>query len=318
MKKQTAMIYAFGHFLVDFSCAYLLLSKQPYPWLFVVYNFCAFALQMPIGLLADMIGYNQKISLLGAGLAASAYFPIPVTLRVLLLGVGNACYHVGGGREALLTDKRLLSLGIFVSPGAIGILLGSMCAGTSLFSILIPIAVLILIICLLLFCPKRKILIPAGKPHVRSCVLMFTVVLARSFVGLCMHTPWKTGVFLILAGIASAAGKFLGGLMADRIGSRSTAIASLVISACLFCIPDFAIAGVLGCLFFNMTMPITLKGASVALPGLEGFSFGLLTFGLFLGYLPAVAGFTLPPWIGAVISLLCAVLLILHKEKRHD
>ena len=133
-----------------------------------------------------------------------------------------------------------------------------------------------------------------------------------------MQSPWKTGVFLILAGIASAAGKFLGGLMADRIGSKFVGFASLVTSACLFCIPDFAIAGVLGCLFFNMTMPITLKGAAVSLPGYEGFSFGLLTFALFWGYLPAVFALTIPPWIGAVISLFSGALLLLYKEKCYD
>ena len=62
MKKRTITIYALGHFLVDFSCAYLLISSKPSPWLYVIYNFCAFALQMPIGLLADLTGYHQHLA----------------------------------------------------------------------------------------------------------------------------------------------------------------------------------------------------------------------------------------------------------------
>ena len=318
MKKRTVSAYALGHFLVDFSCAFLLISTNPSPWLFIVYNFCAFALQMPIGLLADIIGYNQKISIMGACLIFAAYLPLPIPIQVLLLGVGNACYHVGGGREALLCDRRLLGLGLFVSPGAIGILLGTFAANISVFAGIVPPALLLLIVCILLFCPTRRILIRPERSHGWSCMLMFLVVLTRSFVGLCMQTPWKTGIFLILAGIASAAGKFLGGILADRFGSKRTGIASLLISACLFCVPDLAIAGILGCLCFNMTMPITLKGAADALPGYEGFSFGLLTFALFLGYLPTAAGFTIAPWIGAVVSFLSAILLMFFREKRHD
>ena len=48
------------------------------------------------------------------------------------------------------------------------------------------------------------------------------------------------------------------------------------------------------------------------LPHLPGFSFGLLTFGLFLGFLPVYAGVELPisdEILGAVGSLISAILL---------
>lgn len=318
MKKRTAIIYALGHFLVDFSCAYLLLSGQPQPWLYVIYNFCAFALQMPIGLLADMVGRNRLFAVLGSILAFTAYLPFPVAVRVLLAGVGNACYHVGGGREALLSDKKLVGLGLFVSPGAIGILLGTLYAGFGSLDTVTAPALLLLMISILLLCSNQKALIPPGKAYWRNGFLMFLVVLARSFVGMCMLSPWKTGVFIICAGIASAAGKFLGGWLSDRLGSKRIGVASLLISACLFCVPGSGVAGVLGCLFFNMTMPITLKNAADSLPGYEGFSFGLLTFALFLGYLPTLLSFTVSPWIGAGICIISAGLLLLSREKYHD
>lgn len=318
MRKQTAAIYACGHFLVDFSCAYLLLSTQPDAWLFVAYNFCAFALQMPIGLLADMTGRNRSYALWGTALAAAALLPLPITLRVLLAGLGNACYHVGGGRESLLTDSKLTGLGLFVSPGAMGIYLGGVLAAVKMMQYIILGALVVLGILIYCFCSREKQLRKTEKPQLGNAALMFLVVILRSVVGMCMENPWKVGIFVAFGAIAAAAGKFLGGYIGDRIGSRKTGVLSLLLAAILFCIPNSGIAGVIGCLLFNMTMPITLKNAAVSVPGLEGFSFGLLTFALFLGYLPAVSGFTLSPYVGALLAVLSAGLLLLHREKRHD
>ncbi len=317
MRKRTAAIYAFGHFLVDFSCAYLMLSTQPSGWLFITYNFCAFALQMPIGLLADMTGRNRSYALSGILLVLTAMLPIPVPLRVILAGLGNACYHVGGGRDALLADNKLTGLGLFVSPGAIGIYLGTVLAGMQwIYSItlLLLIATGILVLRL---CSKEIQTVKPARPHFSNAWLMFFVVLLRSFVGMCMENPWKTGIYVACAAVAAAAGKFLGGCIGDRFGSKRTGVLSLVLAAILFCFPNYAAAGVLGCLLFNMTMPITLKQAAQALPGYEGFSFGILTFALFIGYLPNTCGITLSPYIAGLMALVSALLLALHRENRH-
>jgi FSR family fosmidomycin resistance protein-like MFS transporter len=60
-------------------------------------------------------------------------------------------------------------------------------------------------------------------------------------------------------------------------------------------------------------MPITLWAAARLMPGGKGFAFGLLTFGLFLGFLPTWLGWpsTLTqPWAMALAALLSAVLLL--------
>lgn len=317
MSKRTAGIYAFGHFLVDFFCAYLLFSQQPEPILFVIYNFCAFALQMPIGLLADMTGCNRNYSALGSFLVMLGLLPFPILARVLLVGVGNACYHVGGGREALLADQKMIGLGLFVSPGAIGIFLGTTLSGVSLLSILGPILLLALAALIFLFCTYERRTYDPKKPHIGNAVLMFLVVILRSLVGMCLETPWKVGIFVACGAVAAAAGKFLGGLVADQFGGKRTGVISLVLAAILFCVPNSAVSGILGFLLFNMTMPITLKKAALATPGSEGFSFGLLTFALFLGYLPTTSAFSLSPVIGAALSILSAVLLCLAREEPH-
>ena len=66
-------------------------------------------------------------------------------------------------------------------------------------------------------------------------------------------------------------------------------------------------------LLFNMTMPITLWGAARLMPGGKGFAFGLLTFGLFLGFLPTWLGWPsilTSPWAMALAAVVSAVILL--------
>ena len=312
----SAAIYACGHFLTDFLCASLMLRLSPAPWLFFTYNFCAFALQMPIGILADILGRNHRFACIGVGLTLLAILPLPTAIRVTLAGVGNAFYHVGGGRDALLANKRMTRLGVFVSPGALGICFGSMfCYSIPLFYA----GAVLLLLCgvgILLQCRDMKRPVSASKAQLSPAVLMLAVVILRSVLGLSMETPWKVGNFVIAAGIAAAAGKALGGWLGDQFGGRTTGTVTLLISAVLFCFPDAGIVGVIGVLFFNMTMPITLRRASDAIPGMEGLAFGLLTFGLFLGYLPAFCGISAPGWLGSVLCAVSALLIWLDGVKR--
>lgn len=312
-RKASAAVYAVGHFLVDFACALMMLRTAPEPIWFLVYNFCAFAMQMPIGLLADIFGRNRPFALTGIGMVLLAFCPLTVPLRVIAMGLGNACYHVGGGREALLQDDKMTGLGIFVSPGAVGIYLGTVLAQNDAVHMAVIIALAICAVAVLCCCAggmKRSVI---GKPRPLLALLMLTVVIVRSLIGLSMEYPWKIGMFVTFGALAAAGGKALGGFLGDRFGGRSAGMISLILAAALFLLPDMGIAGVLSILLFNMTMPITLRQACDALPGMEGFGFGLLTFGLFLGYLPSAFGVTFAPWIGAVLSLICAVLLCLDK-----
>lgn len=309
----SAAVYAAGHFLVDFSCALMMLRTLPEPVLFLVYNFCAFAMQMPIGLLADILGQNRPFALTGIGLVLFAALPLPVPVRVISMGLGNACYHVGGGREALLQDDRMTGLGIFVSPGAVGIYLGTVLAQNEAVHIFVFAALMVIAAAAMLLCPGGITRKELTAPRPMPALLMMTVVIVRSMIGLSMESPWKLGIYVTAGALAAAAGKAAGGFLGDKLGSRNAGVLSLILAAVLFLMPDMGIAGVFGVLLFNMTMPITLRRACDAVPGMEGFGFGLLTFGLFLGYVPSAFGVTFAPWIGSVLSLVCAALLLLDK-----
>lgn len=316
--RPETILYAAGHFLIDFSCALIMLSRNNSPWHFIAYNFLAFAVQMPIGLLADIFGRNRRFALIGVLLVLVGFLTTLPWLQTVAAGLGNACYHVGGGRDALLNSKGLSGLGIFVSPGAIGIFLGIVWAGnqTAIWT-----SGILLLLCGILIaagCSPEKIVLPKGSMKLRSAGLMFLVVILRSLVGMCIETPWKIGIYITLGAVACAFGKALGGILADRLGAKLTGIISLLAAAVLFFLPDIGIAGVLAMLLFNMTMPITLGHAAKSCPGFEGFSFGLLTFGLFLGYVPTAFGISISPYFGAGLSVISAVLLLLDREDDHD
>ena len=314
---RSAAVYAAGHFLVDFSCAFVMFSRQPDPIWFLVYNFLAFAMQFPIGILADRYANNRMFAIVGIALVLAGVMPFPVILSMLLVGLGNAAYHIGGGRDALLRSRRLTPLGIFVSPGAVGIYLGSLMSREQRLQLILPVLLLVCMTLIHIFCSGEKVFSRIRKPIPVTLGLMSIIVLIRSFAGMSMTTPWKSGVYLFAAAVGAAFGKTLGGVLADRFGIRKCGCFSLMISALLFCFPGSGLAGVFGVLFFNMTMPITLRRAADALPGAEGAAFGLLTLGLFIGFLPKAFGITISPYLGAVLSVLSAIALMLDREKRN-
>ena len=102
-KHLRLLAYSLGHFWVDFSCALLMFSRlsgqSGWALCVLLYNFCAFALQMPVGLLADRWERKGRTAALGCGLAALGWV-LPPFLAAVIAGVGNACFHVGGGIQA--------------------------------------------------------------------------------------------------------------------------------------------------------------------------------------------------------------------------
>ena len=310
---------AAGHFFIDFLCAWALFRfcrpTERWAEVMLCYNFCAFALQMPLGLLADRFRQDRSFMVLGSllvGAACLALGPRPMALA-MTAGVGNALYHVGGGVAVLHAyEKKAGPLGLFVSPGAFGIFFGTLLgkAGTE---ILAP-SLIGLAACLALAWLLRGGDRPAPMDPFRleaplaAVVCLFLVVCLRSFVGFLFSFPWKTGWWSVAAVCAVVLGKTAGGYVSDRAGMKWTSLASLGLAALGFLFSASPVCGVLALFLFNMSMPITLRAAADALPGLKGFSFGLLTFALFLGFLPVWGGFALPGagWLlmlGALASL---------------
>jgi FSR family fosmidomycin resistance protein-like MFS transporter len=329
-------VYSLTHFLVDFACAFLMfraISSAPswYTYL-LLYNFCAFAAQMPLGVLADKINKNFIFAIGGCALIAVAYglgaFPLAA---VLFLGLGNGLFHIGGGIDVLnVSEGKAGLLGVFVSPGAFGIYFGMMLGRGS---VALAFAIILALIIAIVFVLAMRLSLGSAYPHNSPFTLksevsnklplvalcLFAVVVLRSYSGLSMSFPWRSeanwGIVLVCAVVF---GKTLGGFVSDRLGAIKTACASLGLAALLFLLAQIPLAGIAAVFLFNMTMPLTLWAMAKILPGAKGFAFGLLTFALFLGFLPPYFGATFPAsagWLFAIASLLSLVLLYLGLRK---
>ena len=108
-----------------------------------------------------------------------------------------------------------------------------------------------------------------------------------------------------------------GGFAAARFGARLAAFASLGAAAALFFLSNLPLAGTLALFCFNITMPITLWALAQSMPQHRGFAFGLLTFALFLGFLPSYFGTSgVSGSVLAAVSIVSALLLtVLPKRK---
>lgn len=325
-------LYAIGHFLVDLACALVmvtLVATTPHRLLcLLLYNFFAFAGQMPAGLCADRLDRNGAVAAAGLALTLCGFalFPLPVVCASVL-GLGNCLYHVGGGIDVLhMSDTRQWMLGVYVSPGALGLFLGGALARGAYLTLpqgFVLLAAAMAAVVLGLHAVKALHRPSGNTPPDITCtarapaaavVLLLLVVVLRSYVGMTVSFPWKTGAWSVLFVCGVALGKAVGGVLADRLGAMRTTVLSLSLCAVLFCFSHVPLCGVLAILLFNMTMPLTLFAMARVFPGARGFAFGLLTFALFLGYLPTHLALPVPfagvTWWYAVEALLSLGLLI--------
>ena len=323
--KPLLFLYSATHFWVDLSCAFLMFrlvsADANFATCLLLYNFCAFAMQMPLGILADRFNRNAIVAAVGCLLIAAApLFPLPLAISIAA-GLGNALFHLGGGLDALNdSKKRAAALGIFVSPGALGLFIGTIWGkGNSLPLLLAPAGLLFLASAILLlakhtygsFSSENSPYDPTPKGSFLPLLPLFLVVVLRSWMGMSQSFSWKADFAVILT-FALMLGKMAGGFLSDALGRNKASAASLLPAAALYLLSAVPLPGILAVFLFNMTMPITLHAAAENLPGAKGFSFGLLTFALFLGFLPSALGWPSPfsSPIGCAAAAVLSLLLL--------
>lgn len=327
--KSITALYSAAHFAVDFCCAVTVFSAARSTLdgalLFLLYNFCAFALQLPLGAIIDVKGFSPIFAAVGCVLVGLGMYLGEIAAAVAA-GLGNAAFHVGAGVDILKrSEGRASLLGIFVSPGAIGVFLGSLLALPAYVRfVLMPISMVVFALLLLWLCGKGEPATPSPftLPEKGSIIAagLLTVVLLRSLGGMAMNFSWKSGVWAFSFMLCVVLGKTFGGIVGDRLGMKRTAILSLSGAAMLVVFGDSSpVLGILAALLFNMTMPLTLHRAAQLFGEYKGTAFGLLTLGLFIGFLPSYTNFGISGGTAcALLSLLSLLLLIpcLKKEEK--
>lgn len=349
MNKKIVGIYSIIHFIVDLSCAILVTnlvtqkmgSNSNLFIAIIMYNFFAFAMQLPIGIIADKLNKNAICSAIGCLLVALAFgFSNLGFICCTIAGLGNAMFHVGGGIDVLnISEKKASLSGIFVSTGAMGIFLGSQSleVGFNKFYLVILILIISALSLIWLYSQIKdkvknaQVILPKLNLNAQISILcLMLTVCIRSYVGLIVNFEWKSSYILALISvIAVVLGKMLGGIIGDKIGFKKISVISLATSAVLFIFAfNSPFCGILALILFNMTMPITLTALSNILDNNKGMAFGLLTFSLFVGSVPKFWGIGSAVFTPIGLFFITAISLIvlyigiqkynLFMENKHD
>jgi len=306
MSKVTTylLVYGLSHALVDASCIILLLGgidvREELLTYILIYNILAFGLQLPFGIIIDRMHQPVLSAVLGCivlSLGIMLFLHPPIS--VILAGIGNALFHVGGGSVSLNLNRGKAALpGVFVAPGGIGLFAGGIVLKLFGFHPGICVAFL-LTMGLIIYMIKSPTILYETKGAMPVnyltliIVLLLITVCIRSLVGLSVNFQWKSDTALLIALTAGIAfGKALGGFLADYFGWIKITISGLTLSALLlFFGSQVPVVAIIGMFLFNLTMPVCLVAISNLLPGRPGFSFGLTTFAMIAGALPSFSSF---------------------------
>jgi len=320
------IVYSLIHCLVDLVPAGVLFSipglkladEQTFFFLILIYGVLAFGTQPLLGLIIDHFQKPKETALLGLLMISLALFVFhnSVLLFVILVGIGNAIFHIGAGTITLnLTPTKATAPGLYVATGALGLLIGTLLGKAGNF-VAWPFSIAVLIGALLIVklktpkldYKKNNIQPDKIKPWLIATILIFTTILLRSLVGTILVFPWKSQIDLLyLLTFGVVMGKAFGGWLADRFGWERIAVGGLLLSTPLLVFAkEIPILAIIGIFLFNFTMPVTLVALSNLLPGRPGFAFGLTCFALFLGSIPAFIGAI--PTLAAPINVLIFIM----------
>jgi len=320
-------VYGIMHAMIDATCAAIFFSimgnriigASELIYFAIFYNILAFALQAGLGPIVDYFKAPRVAAIAGCILAVIStmsytYFPLAA---IFFAGVGNSLFHLGGGSISLnLTPKKAVAPGIFVAPGALGLLAGTLLGKSGKF-IAWPFILTLVILCLLMLAIKKppinyqkaKVAKDKIKYFWAILLLVFLAITIRSLIGFVVVFPWKTDInLLIILTLAVALGKGLGGIIADKFGWIKIAVGTLILSMPLlaFGTGNFYL-GIIGMFLFNVTMPVTLVAISNILPGQPAFAFGLTCLALILGAVPAFIGLN---WIFNQYYIILAIIYV--------
>lgn len=294
--------------------------------LVLLYNLLAFGGQPLMGMLADHMRRPRVVALGGLLLLAAALVASGrPELGIVLAGLGSAAFHVGGGALALCATRgRAAGPGLFAAPGVVGLAAGGALAIAgydarwAFIALLACLGVAILVLKLPPL-PYRK----AGPPrrlaeatvefdrHDLVMLLLLAGIALRSVVWNVTELLVAGRVDMLLAlALAAAAGKILGGSLADWVGWRRYTLAALALAAALLAFADRNLWLLLGGVaLLQSTTPAALAASGRLLPRSPATAAGLaLGLAIALGGLPIAVGLgppltALAPWLALAAAL---------------
>ena len=227
--------YSVIHGVLDAVCFYVIYAIiGNLVWAvagFFLYDFLQLGLQPFLGNFFDNKKGIKTCGIVGCALVAlSPLLGFLPMVALLFAGVGNAMFHIAGGSYVLKNCQgNAATLGLFVAPGAIGIVVGKLVATGKYLE---PWAVaLILAVCLVWLMIPPKTTKQANTytgdfetVGLNVLVLCLVSIVLRSFVGSAVALSWLNGLSdssklmaPIIIGLAVFLGKLSGGFLCDRI-----------------------------------------------------------------------------------------------------
>lgn len=284
------------HTLVDYICIttlYQCIEESTRFKEVLLYNLLAFGTQSIIGYYIDKtknkwIGIGGALLVSGTGLISA-----DATLRVILLGLGNAMFHVGTSLFMINeSDGKLSDLGIFVSSGAIGVGLANISYIKSINVILITLSILwSTYIKKIKFNRNEDIDFGiANTEHLSIQAIIyitFTCIVIRSIGSKPLHSV-QGNIGVMIGFVSACIGKALGGILSDRYGAKNIGILAMILSMISLSFITGIVGIVIGIICFNVAMPITLGVIIDKLGDYKCFGFGLTTLGLLVGSMVVV------------------------------
>ena len=318
---SSASLYGIVHALVDCACAIGIFGgigddTVGFAYVVALYNLIAFVFQPIIGWYADWVNKYRMLAFLGCALVILGLCISPFSwVAIGVFGLGNALFHVAAGAICLnMEEQKIVFAGIFVAPGDIGLMAGTLIgksADLSLVHIIALGAMFSVMVILILAidsanknaCEVHAQSVKVEREYIGLTTMLFSIVITvRAFIGATLSFSWVNGAFLVMVlAIFVSVGKAAGGLIADKIGSRPAGATALLIAAPLLAFfPASIVTSLAGILLFNMTMPITMTAIFRKMPKSPAFSFGIAAMALIPGF-----------YAGNIISVSAGLLLLI-------
>ncbi|MCX8020299.1 MAG: hypothetical protein N2747_07400 [Chitinophagaceae bacterium] len=246
MKKYIILLGA-GHGINDLLAGYMLGNlafrgdvKMTFVSL-MIYNLLAFGGQYFVSLLLSRTGKHSFFVRLAWCFHVLALFLFEVypPTAFIFSGMGSAIYHVAGCSFSI-SDRESSSVGFFAAPGVLGLIAGGYLAWQGYNLIIFLVVVCFIFLMLFLKVPlknkpslKRKTHTPVTPDmHDWLMIALLSVVALRSAVWNIFQFIFQENYTALIAiALSAAAGKLIGGWLADKVGLRFYIYFTLLSSA---------------------------------------------------------------------------------------
>ena len=328
MIDRQLILHTIGHFSVDAVCAAVIyrhisdlsnasaLNETHILIMILAYNLLAFATQPIAGFLFDKKPLTTKYVSWSFVFLMAAVLPfLNIWIKISLLGIGNSMFHTAAGSIVIKkTPGKASPLGIFVSSGAVGLTVGTV-FGDKAATIPILLVLLFAMFALSFELPDTTTLQrikPPPRVNIKAALCLSVCIAIRSLFGFLPVTQFQKTIavnFLIVAGVF--AGKFIGGILADKFTIKKTVVVSLLSAAALF-LPGIGSPAFWSAtqLFINMSMPVTLFLMCKAMPGRPGLAFGWAAACLLPGLLAPAERPAIPDYMYLSVLFVNIVLIL--------